>query len=157
MAEPASAAWYCVDCGVRLQPDHAFCWNCGAERWSPPDPVDSPPVVVTPPAPANLGSIQLYFAFWAVVLLAWATVDLAVLAAPDLANPVPVVTQWVTILVKVVIAFLHGGAYYGIRARRVQGWLLGVVLAGLWSLVLVGIPALTLLLRRSTREEFGLA
>jgi len=177
VAEDSPGQWYCVDCGVRLQPGHAFCWNCGAGRWHPPPegPPGAPPpapepVQAEPPAPtspstrpapiaaaARLGTLQFYFAFWAVALLVWATVDVAVLAAPAVSPGLPVTTQLVVIVIKVLLAAVHGVAYYGIRARRVTGWLTGVVLAGLWSLVLIGIPALFILLQRSTREAFGLA
>lgn len=156
MAEPAPPPWYCVECGVKLLADHDYCWSCGAVRWRPDGDGGAPPLPAAEPAPSRLGSLQFYFAFWAVALLVWAAVDFGVLAAADVTG-VPVVGQLAMISIKVLGAALHGAAYYGIRARRVHGWLLGVVLAGLWSLILVGIPALALLLRRSTREAFGLA
>jgi hypothetical protein len=52
-------------------------------------------------------------------------------------------------------AGLHGAAFYGLRARRWWGWVIAVIVAGAWSLVLVGIPALVFLLRRQTRAAYG--
>ncbi len=52
-------------------------------------------------------------------------------------------------------AFLHGAAYYGLRARRWWGWVVAVIVAGAWSLVLIGIPMLVFLLQRRTREAYG--
>lgn len=49
----------------------------------------------------------------------------------------------------------HGLAYYGLRARARWGWLSAVIIAGLWSIVLAGIPVLVRLLRREVREAYG--
>jgi cytochrome bd-type quinol oxidase subunit 1 len=49
----------------------------------------------------------------------------------------------------------HGLAYYGLRARARWGWLSAVIIAGLWSIVLAGIPVLVRLLRREIREAYG--
>lgn len=57
----------------------------------------------------------------------------------------------------VLAAAMHALAFYGLRARRRWGWVAATLVAGAWSLLLVGIPALYLLLRRSTRRAFGLA
>ena len=51
---------------------------------------------------------------------------------------------------------LHGAAYYGLKRLRVWGWITAVIVSSGWSLVIVGIPILVLLLRRSTREAYGL-
>jgi hypothetical protein len=51
---------------------------------------------------------------------------------------------------------LHGAAYYGLKRLRLWGWITAVIVSAGWSLVLVGIPILVLLLRRSTREAYGL-
>ena len=51
---------------------------------------------------------------------------------------------------------LHAAAYYGLRRVRPWGWISAVIVAAGWSLVLVGIPVLILLLRRSTRQRFGI-
>lgn len=50
---------------------------------------------------------------------------------------------------------LHGAAFYGLRARRWWGWVVAVIVAGAWSLVLVGIPILVFLLQRQTRQAYG--
>ena len=52
-------------------------------------------------------------------------------------------------------AGLHGAAFYGLRSRRWWGWVLAVIVAGAWSLVLVGIPVLVFLLQRRTRQAYG--
>jgi hypothetical protein len=51
---------------------------------------------------------------------------------------------------------LHGAAYYGLKRLRVWGWITAVIVSSGWSLVIIGIPILVLLLRRSTREAYGL-
>ena len=51
---------------------------------------------------------------------------------------------------------LHAAAYYGLKRLRVWGWITAVIVSSGWSLVIVGIPILVLLLRRSTREAYGL-
>jgi len=58
---------------------------------------------------------------------------------------------------EVAAVVLHGAAYYGLRAYRAWGWVVAVVVAGLWSLVLVGIPVLVFLLRRPTRKAYGIS
>ena len=68
------------------------------------------------------------------------------------------VVYLVAILVfEATAAALHGAAYYGLRSRRAWGWILAVIVAGAWSLVLVGIPVLVLLFRRQTREAYGIS
>jgi hypothetical protein len=52
-------------------------------------------------------------------------------------------------------AALHAAAYYGLKRYRAWGWASAVVVAGAWSLILVGIPVFLLLLRRRTREAYG--
>jgi len=53
-------------------------------------------------------------------------------------------------------AAVHAASYFGLRAMRPWGWITAVIVAAAWSLVLVGIPILVLLLRRSTREAYGI-
>jgi len=43
-----------------------------------------------------------------------------------------------------------------LKRLRVWGWITAVIVSSGWSLVIVGIPILVLLLRRSTREAYGL-
>ena len=52
-------------------------------------------------------------------------------------------------------AGLHGAAFYGLRAMRWWGWVIAVIVAGGWSLLLVGIPVLAFLLQRQTRQAYG--
>ena len=52
-------------------------------------------------------------------------------------------------------AGLHGAAFYGLRSRRWWGWVVAIIVAGAWSLVLVGIPVLVFLLQRRTRQAYG--
>jgi len=53
-------------------------------------------------------------------------------------------------------AALHAIAFYGLRGRRRWGWAAAVLVAGLWSLVVIGIPFLRTLLKPSTRRAYGL-
>src|SRR5205807_8319918 len=43
--------WYCVECGVQLEPGHRFCWRCGTPRWTPSEAAPAPSAP-TPPGPA---------------------------------------------------------------------------------------------------------
>ena len=71
------------------------------------------------------------------------------------------VTAVLTLYIGLILAFeaiaagLHGAAYYGLRRKRPWGWVIAVVVAGAWSLVIVGIPVFVLLLQRKTREAYG--
>ncbi len=61
------------------------------------------------------------------------------------------------VFVEVAAAILHGVAYYGLRGFRAWGWVVAVLVAAAWSLVLVGIPLLVFLLRRPTRQAYGIS
>lgn len=50
---------------------------------------------------------------------------------------------------------LHGLAFYGLRRFRRWGWISAVVVASLWSLLIVGIPVLIRLVNRNVRQAFG--
>ena len=54
-------------------------------------------------------------------------------------------------------AALHAAAYYGLKRVRLWGWITAVMVSGAWSLVLLGIPILVLLLRKSTRDIYGVS
>jgi hypothetical protein len=56
-----------------------------------------------------------------------------------------------------VAAALHATAYYGMRKLRLWGWIAAVLVSVGWSLVLVGLPVLLFLLRRPTRQAFGIS
>src|SRR5436190_15940503 len=45
----------------------------------------------------------------------------------------------------------RSAAYYGLRRLRIWGWIAAVIVAAGWSVVLVGIPILIILDRKSTR------
>lgn len=55
----------------------------------------------------------------------------------------------------VTAAALHGAAFYGLRAMRWWGWVIAVIVAGAWSLLLIGIPVFAFLLQRQTRQSYG--
>jgi hypothetical protein len=69
----------------------------------------------------------------------------------------------VTVEAAIVLAFetlaaaLHAAAYFGLRRKRPWGWITAVIVAAGWSLLLVGIPVFVLLLRRETREAYGIS
>lgn len=52
---------------------------------------------------------------------------------------------------------LHGIAYYGLKRLRIWGWITAVIVAGAWSLVVIGIPVLVFLLQRQTRQAYGIS
>ena len=54
-------------------------------------------------------------------------------------------------------AVLHAAAYYGLKRLRAWGWVTAVIASAGWSIVLLGIPVLVLLLRRSTRQVYGIS
>jgi len=106
--------------------------------------------------------------FWLIELTQFA----AVVAAPagreqlrqalltaGITNVNTMLTVEVVILASLEVAavVLHGAAYYGLRAYRAWGWVVAVVVAAAWSLLLVGIPILIFLLRRPTRQAYGIS
>jgi hypothetical protein len=178
-------AGFCIRCGAQLDPGHRFCWRCGAPRYEAPGseahPERPPPSPGLQPfssaraaeqAP-NLGWIQVFYAAGAVFWLISLAQTSAVVAAP--AGRAELSQQLKTtgipaadlslalvfycataILLALVAAGLHGLAFYGLRGRRRWGWAAAVLVAGLWSLVLVGIPFLYMLLKPSTRRVYGM-
>ena len=50
---------------------------------------------------------------------------------------------------------LHATAYYGLKRMRWWGWVVAVIVAGAWSLVIIGIPVFVFLLQRQTRHAYG--
>jgi hypothetical protein len=62
----------------------------------------------------------------------------------------------IILLFEITAAALHGTAYYGLKWQRSWGWIVAVVVAGAWSLIIVGIPILVFLLLRKTREAYGI-
>jgi len=61
------------------------------------------------------------------------------------------------VFIELAAAILHGVAFYGLRAFRAWGWVVAVIMASAWSLVLVGLPVLLFLLRRPTRQAYGIS
>ena len=59
-------------------------------------------------------------------------------------------------LFTIVAASLHATAYFGLKARKSWGWIVAVIVAGAWSLILIGIPVLVVLMRSSTRHAYGI-
>lgn len=111
------------------------------------------------------------YAFGAVLSFVWATVSLASLIAPrgrsqlldmlSQATPVRSQTSLLAtyavemVATPVIVGTLHWIAFSGLRRVRRWGWIAAVVVAGLWSLLIVGILFLMHLLRRDVRNAFG--
>lgn len=112
------------------------------------------------------------YAGGAVFFLVWATQALALLLAPagrsqlmaELARQgvaADIRTTFLAVYGALVIgaalaaAALHAGAFYGLRRRRWWGWLSAVIVAGFWSLLIVGLPVLLRLVRRDVRQAYG--
>ena len=70
------------------------------------------------------------------------------------------VSTWIALEIGVGLFFviaaasLHAAAYFGLRRRRPWGWVVAVIVAAAWSLILVGIPVLAVLVRSSTRHSY---
>ena len=178
-------AAYCISCGQALEPEHRYCARCGAERWDPPETAPSlrpPPGAgsqafqrAAPRAPEapRLRWLPFVFAagaiFWLVELAQFAAIAAAPAGRDELrqalisagvkqdVSTVMVYESAAVFLVEVVAAALHAAAYFGLRRLRPWGWIAAVIVAAAWSLVLVGIPVLAVLLRRETRESFGIS
>ena len=56
----------------------------------------------------------------------------------------------------IVAASLHATAYFGLKARKPWGWIVAVIVAAAWSVILIGIPVLVVLSRSSTRHAYGI-
>jgi hypothetical protein len=73
------------------------------------------------------------------------------------------VETWLLVESAIVLVFeataaaLHGAAYYGLKKLRLWGWIIAVVVAGAWSLILIGLPVLIVLLQRPMRRAFGIS
>jgi hypothetical protein len=144
---------------------------------SPPPGAPPPPsgaaLRATQPARAvaDLGLLPWLYAAGAVFFLVWATQALAFILAPsgrsqlttelarqgvgrDSQTAMLVVYGAGLMGAALVAVGLHAAAFYGLRRRRWWGWLAAVVVAGFWSLLIVGIPVLLRLVSRSVREAF---
>jgi hypothetical protein len=174
--------WYCIECGVQLEPGHRFCWRCGTPRWTPSEAAPAPSAP-TPPGPAptteglrggrspvaaaDLGVLPWLYAAGAIFCLVWATRTLAYLLAPagrsqltgmsgDLRPSAVVISGFIFIGMALVAVGLHAAAFYGLRRKARWGWLAAVVVAGFWSLLIVGLPVLLRLISRNVRQSFGM-
>lgn len=170
-------AGYCIACGARLEPAHRYCWSCGAPRWTQLPP--SLPGGGGPSGPDGgrraadyLGLLPWFYAAGAIFFLIWATQALAVFLSPagraSLAATMSaqgiapsmqpgLLVAYGVLLVGAALfaAALHGAAFYGLRRHRRWGWMSAVVVAALWSLLVVGIPVLLRLVDRNVRRSFG--
>jgi hypothetical protein len=61
------------------------------------------------------------------------------------------------VFIELTAVILHGISFYGLRSFRAWGWVVAVIVASAWSLILVGIPILLFLLRRPTRQAYGIS
>lgn len=170
---------FCWSCGAaRWAPEGE------AAPAAPPEPERAPPTPGTSvfaqrrasaaaPAPVtSLGLLPWFYAAGAVLFLVEATQVLAYLLSPggrsqlvaELARQGvaasmqgEVLAGYAVFLVggSLVAAALHGTAFYGLRRFRRWGWIAAVVVAALWSLLIVGIPVLVRLVSRPVRQAFG--
>jgi hypothetical protein len=176
---------YCVSCGAELAEEHRHCPRCGTARWAPPQPTPSlrpppgpgtqsfHPVVARPVLSPRLRLLPYIFAagavFWLIELAQFAAVVAApagrdqmhqALVAAGMTQDVSTVVILESVIglaLTVAAAALHSAAYFGLQRMRAWGWVIAVIVAAGWSLVLVGIPILVLLMRRATREAFGIS
>ena len=177
-------AGFCIRCGAQLDPGHHFCWRCGAARYEPRSGAPEGPPPPSPgtqpftarksaerePVPAWFPFVYAAGSVFALLIL---DQNAAIVAAPAgraqvyeqlTAGGVPAQEQLgffiayaITFLaLPAIAAGLHGLAFYGLRGRRRWGWAAAVLLAGLWSMLLIGIPFLHTLLKPSTRRAYGL-
>lgn len=165
---------FCWRCGAPLWPlDQGSEAGARAGEVRPPPtpgtPAFSPPV---PPRTAALGMLPWLYAAGAVYLLvmatqslayylnpSWRQQQLAFLAGqgygPSTRPGVLALSGILLVGVFLVAAAIHGLAFYGLRRIRRWGWLSAVVVAGFWSLLLVGIPVLVRLTNSSVRHAYG--
>lgn len=173
--EPEDAP-YCIGCGARLEAAHRHCWRCGAPRWTPDRPPPGPRTGSFASRPqrtlVGLGLLPWFYAAGAIFFLVWTTQRLAEFLSPvgraalagalteqgiaPSMQPAALIASGVVVIgAGLVAAGLHGAAFYGLQRRRRWGWLSAVVVAGLWSLLIVGIPVLLRLVDRNVRRAHG--
>ncbi|MEA2655416.1 MAG: hypothetical protein QOI23_781 [Chloroflexota bacterium] len=131
-----------------------------------------PPKPPTPAQPAGLRWLPFVFAAGAVFWLVYLAQSAAVIAAPagraqiqqqlvqagfkaDLTASL-VTAAIIFFFFLIAAASLHATAFFGLRARKPWGWIVAVIVAAAWSVILVGIPILVLLLRSNTRHVYGI-
>ncbi len=176
---------HCINCGLELGPDQQSCPRCGAARWTPgeqkgqvrpPPGAGTRPFEPAPPraAPApGLRWLPFVFGagavFWLIQLAQFAAVVTAPAGRDQLhqallssgittnVTAVVIVESALIILFEVAAVALHAAAFYGLRRFRPWGWISAVIVAAGWSVILVGIPLLVVLLRRTTRQQYGIS
>lgn len=174
---------FCWSCGApRWAPEDAHLPAVAeGEPAASPAPAERPPprpgtsVFQSRSVPVqrpNLGLLPWLYAAGAILLLIEATQGLASFLSPSgraqlvaelsRAGVTTSMRPWfLTVYLIVFIggflvaAALHGAAFYGLRRFRRWGWISAVVVAGLWSLLIVGIPVLLRLVDRNVRQAFG--
>jgi hypothetical protein len=165
---------FCWNCGVARWTPDATAAAPEPER-APPTPGTSvfgaPRAAAATPA-VSLGLLPWFYAAGAVLFLIEATQVLAYLLSAggrsQLAAELTrqgvaasvqgeVLVGYAVFLVggSLVAAALHATAFYGLRRFRRWGWIAAVVVAALWSLLIVGIPVLVRLVNRNVRQAFG--
>jgi len=126
---------------------------------------------VAPPAQPNLGLLPWFYAAGAILFLFDAARGAAFLASPggrsqllaglarqgvDASMQQGFLTvYWLVLVGFVAAAAVHGAAFYGLRRLRLWGWISALVVAIVWSLLIVGIPVLVRLVSRDVRRAFG--
>lgn len=140
-----------------------------------PPPIPGTSVFGARPAqssPPSLGLLPWFYAAGAVFFLIQATQALAQVLSPgarsefaaelgrqgfgSAAQPGVVTAYWLVLIAGCLVAAgLHSMAFYGLRRRRRWGWIAALVVAAVWSLLIVGIPVLVRLINRSVRQAFG--
>ena len=170
--EPAHR--FCWNCGTPRwsPPADAAPAAAPAPPSRPAAPAPSSRPAARTGAPVSLGPLPWIYAGGAVFFLVWATQALALFVSsvgrsqllaemgrqgvPRAAQPSVLVAYGVLIVGGAVLAAaLHAAAFYGLRRRRRWGWLSAVVVAGLWSLLIIGVPVLLRLIDRRVRQTFG--
>lgn len=160
----------CPSCGTRLQSDFRFCPNCASPLPERPPPSGR---VSNDTAAPRLRWLPFLFAagavFWLIELAQFAAVVTAPAGREQLVQTLQqaglkgdlttllILDAAIVFFIEVTAAGLHAAAYFGLKARRPWGWIAAVVVAAVWSLVLVGIPILVFLLRRTTRHAYGIS
>lgn len=162
---------YCIQCGHPLSPEHRFCPACGTGRWIPPStPEEDSRAAAAGALP--LPGLPWVFAAGAVLWLLLLAETAGGLAATPTRRQIldqlarsgysgqdavvlALVEGAIMLLIPLAIAALHATAFYGLRGRHRWGWFAAVLVAGAWSLALVGIPILALLLRPATRSAYN--
>ena len=131
----------------------------------------SRPLAESPPG-SRLRWLPWLFAAGAVLWLVQLTQFAAILAAPAgreqlqqalvkagfTSDPeqMLVVESVIIVFFELCAIALHAAAYYGLRRFRPWGWIAATIVAAAWSVILLGIPVLVFLLRRRTRQAYGI-